>query len=346
MVGVAAVTGVKLSSAFGYVMIGWVCLQVLQQTLGRPIAQLGKRLANWAAGVELATDRLDLQSVYEERVQQTSAAWRADLRERIASARQDLTVPLAENRVGVGNSGIAAISTAPTSERNPFTDRTAKNILRLLGIALLTVVVIVFLRPIREWWFGWYNNLHTIPRLLFDLCWIVVIAIVVAGLLAPLESLSWWAGWYEDEVNTTVKVGELQVPIANPKQVSRYLVYLDGICQSDFKYLPDVEEFLDTLAPTLPEDKALVRGLMVYSVLNTPLDQNRPLSFLWKLADRNRYTNPADILGMLVNLRNVIMVAVSADKRYGPLYNQGIAQVVYNGLIKMAISQEVAHPLP
>jgi hypothetical protein len=40
------------------------------------------------------------------------------------------------------------------------------------------------------------------------------------------------------------------------------------------------------------------------------------------------------VLGLLVNIRNVLIVGVSADKRYGPLYNQGIAQVVYNGLVK------------
>ena len=59
---------------------------------------------------------------------------------------------------------------------------------------------------------------------------------------------------------------------------------------------------------------------MVYSVRNKPLNQDRPLAWLWTLADRNRYANPADWLGLLVNLRNVIIVGVSADQRYGPLF--------------------------
>ena len=79
---------------------------------------------------------------------------------------------------------------------------------------------------------------------------------------------------------------------------------------------------------------ALVRGIMPYSVMNSPLDEDRPLAFFWKYADKLRFANPASVLGLFVNIRNVLIVGVSADQRYGPLYNQGIAQVVYNGLVK------------
>lgn len=123
------------------------------------------------------------------------------------------------------------------------------------------------------------------------------------------------------------------------------MVYLDGIGKSTFEYLPDIEEFLDTLAPTLPADVALVRGIMPYSVMNAPLDEDRPLAFLWRLADKLRFANPMSILGLLVNIRNVLIVGVSADKRYGPLYNQGIAQVVFNGLVKNGYQLESGTPV-
>lgn len=342
VVSLASITATHLGRAFGYVILGWIVLQILQRTIGRPIAKFGQWLLNQAAGVDLATDRQDLMDVYRQHVQATSAAWQEDLRERIINTRQAELGREGVGRVG-GDRGAAFLSSSSpssslspvsTDQRNSGISRTVRTIAGLIGIAILTYVVIVFFRPLRDWWFGWYANLPGVMRFTFDLVWIGVIAIVVAGLLAPLETLGWWAGWYEDEVDTTEHLGELQTPIADTKTVSRYLVYLDGICQSDFKYLPDVEEFLDTLGPTLPADVALVRGLMVYSVMNKPLDEDRPLAFLWKVVDRNRYTNPADLLGNLVNLRNVIMVGVSADKRYGPLYNQGIAQVVYNGLLK------------
>ncbi|MEL6764723.1 MAG: CAAX protease, partial [Cyanobacteria bacterium J06607_6] len=98
--------------------------------------------------------------------------------------------------------------------------------------------------------------------------------------------------------------------------------------------MPDVEDFLDALAPALPAGVALVRGIMPYSVMNKPLDEDRTLSFFWRYADQLRFANPSSLLGLIVNIRNVLIVGVSADRRYGPLYNQGIAQIVLSGLLK------------
>jgi predicted Abi (CAAX) family protease len=69
-------------------------------------------------------------------------------------------------------------------------------------------------------------------------------------------------------------------------------------------------------------------------VRNHALVEDRPLAWVWRLADKMRWENPMALLGFMVNLRNAWVVAVSADKRYGPIYNQGIAQVLYNGLIQ------------
>ncbi|MGF1458481.1 MAG: CAAX protease [Leptolyngbyaceae cyanobacterium] len=206
--------------------------------------------------------------------------------------------------------------------------------LGLLLMVALTVIVLALLRPIREWWFGWFGNLPGLLQLVLNLLWIAIVAVIVAGLLAPLETLGWWAGWYEDEVNTTENAGELAEPVEDISDIQRYIVYLDGIGKSNFEYLPDVEEFLDTLTPQLPEGVALVRGIMPYSVMNKPLDEDRTLSFFWRYADKLRFANPASLLGLIVNIRNVLIVGVSADKRYGPLYNQGIAQIVFSGLLK------------
>ncbi|NJN86780.1 MAG: hypothetical protein HC881_11260 [Leptolyngbyaceae cyanobacterium SL_7_1] len=61
------------------------------------------------------------------------------------------------------------------------------------------------------------------------------------------------------------------------------------------------------------------------------------LSFFWRLADRFQMTASGGIFGALVgatiNIRNVLTVSVSADQRYGPIYNQGTAQVIYNSLL-------------
>lgn len=57
VVGFGALVNQPIGVAVRYVMLGWVLLQVLQNTVGRPIANLGKAVANRAAGVELITSR-------------------------------------------------------------------------------------------------------------------------------------------------------------------------------------------------------------------------------------------------------------------------------------------------
>ncbi len=113
----------------------------------------------------------------------------------------------------------------------------------------------------------------------------------------------------------------------------RYVIYLDGIAQSSARYTPDIETFLDALSPELPPNVRLIRGIMAYSVLNRPLDDDPIFAAFWKFVDAVRLRNAASLLGMIINLRNVLVVAVSADPRYGPMYNFGIAKVMYDALI-------------
>lgn len=350
--GFSTLTGVSILNAFGYVVFGWIVLQLLQQTIGQPIAKLGQRLANTVAGVDLETTRRGITNIVNERAQASSTVWKEELQDRMQELRSG---NLSEAILGDGVLGnpetagdrpptpLESVATAASAtiqttdfarEAERGVNTTLKTILGLLGMAVLTCIVVIALRPVREAFFGWVNSLPALIRLIFGLTWVGVIAVVVAGLLAPLETLGWWAGWYEDEVDTTINAGELAEPVSDASGISRFIVYLDGIGISSFEYLPDIEEFLDTLAPALPDDMALLRGIIPYSVLNSPLDEDRPLSFLWRAADKARFANPMALLGLLVNIRNVMIVAVSADKRYGPLYNQGIAQVVYNGLLK------------
>ncbi len=340
VVGFGALTNLGISQAFGYVAFGWIVLQVLQNTLGRPVANFGKRIANATAGVNLVTDRRAITRAMKEDLAQTPTRWQEELQQTMDQVRQDAlaavagiaTVPSPGGTLTPGTVSLPLPDAAKSRQRG--FGKGFKTFLGLLVLAGVTLVVLILLRPLREWWFGWFSTLPGLVRFGLNLLWIGIVALIVAGLLAPLETLGWWAGWYDDTVDTTVNSGELAEPTVDPSSVERYLVYLDGIGKSTFEYLPDIEEFLDTLGPTLPDDIALVRGIIPYSVLNSPMDQDRPLAFFWKFADKLRFANPASILGLFVNLRNVLIVGVSADKRYGPLYNQGIAQVVFNGLVK------------
>jgi hypothetical protein len=47
----------------GHVGLGWVLLQVLQQTVGQPIVNLGRWITNRTAGVKLVVDRAQLKTL-------------------------------------------------------------------------------------------------------------------------------------------------------------------------------------------------------------------------------------------------------------------------------------------
>jgi predicted Abi (CAAX) family protease len=315
VVGFAAVKGISLGTAFSYVSLGWLILQILQRTLGQPIARLGQKLLDRAAGVALV---------------RKPAATRQFIQNRLSSSIAAEVPPLDLAARGSINTSLSPI--IPTS-KSPQKTFSTVSLLGIGGIFLLTVIIIIFLAPLRTWMLDSYASIPRTLRFGVDLVWIGLVALAVAGLLAPLETLGWWAGWYDDELDTTLNTGTLAEAVNDPNEIDRYLIYLDGIGQSSSQYLPDVETFLDALTPALPENVALIRGIMTYSVLNNPLGEDRPLAFLWRWADRYRFTNPASILGMLVNLRNVLIVAVSADARYGPIYHLGITRILYNSLI-------------
>jgi len=202
---------------------------------------------------------------------------------------------------------------------------------RLAILALLLVVLLPFLPQLLNLV---ATVLSAVPALIRELVEIGILALLLSTLLIPLEALGWWAGWYGDPIQTTTEnLGRFQASPAAPTSISRYIVYLDGIGQAKFDYLPDVERFLEDLAATLPKDIQIIRGIMPYSPMNRPLTQDRPFSWFWNLADRLKESGQGSLLAFLINLRNMLVVAVSADSRYGPVYNRGTAQVIYNSLI-------------
>lgn len=359
VVGVAAASNTGVWQAFGTVVLGWVTLWVSQRTIGQPIASFGRWVVSQVAGVELVTGRERLLAVQKRGLRSLSATNLTAVsvpetgnaltspqmeEEIIGQVEQPPTDMKVRSPIPVSNAAIAR-QTDTTARNHRFRlSLVAKELRSILILAFVTFTVIVLLAPIRYWWFAWYGNLGGIFKLVFDLVWIGIIALVVAALLAPLESLSWWAGWYGDRLDTTPDAKRESQPIPQQK-VTRHVIYLDGIGQSTFEYLPDIQEFLDSLAPVLPEDMVLIKGIMPYTVRNDPLTRNRPLAFFWRLADSFRLKNPASLFGYLVNIRNVLVVAVSADKRYGPIYNLGIAQVMYQALIRHGYQPDSGVPI-
>jgi predicted Abi (CAAX) family protease len=220
---------------------------------------------------------------------------------------------------------------------------TNQKLIRLIGLAifaLLFTLIVGYSTVIHGIWIAMtvaFTGFMATWNLSIKLIYILLITVVIAGLMVPLEALGWWAGWYDDDSSAPSNPGTLENPVSENTDIRKYVIYLDGICQSHSAYLPEVERFLTGLAAALPSDVALIRGLMPYSALNKPLTEDRWLSFLWRRADRFQMTASGGIFGALIgatiNLRNTLIVAVAADQRYGPIYNQATAQMIQDSLI-------------
>lgn len=66
IVGIASISTIGLWPAFESAALGWVVIQLIQKTVGQPIATLGQWITNWVAGEELITNRTRLaEELYE-----------------------------------------------------------------------------------------------------------------------------------------------------------------------------------------------------------------------------------------------------------------------------------------
>jgi len=161
------------------------------------------------------------------------------------------------------------------------------------------------------------------PLLFFGL---TLLVFLFAGVLSPFEALGWWAGWYGDDEN----VPSVQV---SPVTAERFVVFLSGINSVSGEAFAEREvAFLERLKRDLDDSgSVLVDDIFPYSVTERALTGRRVFSWFWRWALRSKVSG-AGLARSLINVRNLWQVAVSADSRYGPIYNQGSASMILNGL--------------
>ncbi|MDZ7705496.1 MAG: hypothetical protein U5L04_13555 [Trueperaceae bacterium] len=165
---------------------------------------------------------------------------------------------------------------------------------------------------------------------------VVVVGFLFFGALAPFETLGWWAGWYGDDLDVAAEVEHPEPPTVapdpKPAEKRHFIVFLSGIHSvSSETYSRREIQLLEHLRRRLPG--ATTVELFPYSVTNRALTGQRIFARVWRWAYRHKLSG-AGFAGFLINFRNVWQVAVSADRRYGPIYNQGSASLILRGLKK------------
>ena len=175
----------------------------------------------------------------------------------------------------------------------------------------------------------------TLIPFIFQLLGIGILLLLIAGALAPFESLGWWAGWFGRSAGKNAaatseqKASEKQLPA----EAQHYLVYLSGIGAISGDFLEKEEiDLCDQLATRFP-GTAVVRDVFPYAMNNRGLTSQRFFTWLWKRIIQVKLRKKT-LLTNLINVRNMFQVAVSADLRYGPIYNYGTAEVIRDELLR------------
>lgn len=159
---------------------------------------------------------------------------------------------------------------------------------------------------------------------------LVVAGFFVWAALSPFEVMGWWAGWFGDEIYQDEIPPDGLLRTVPPNRDS-YIVYMSGVGRVGGEtFLEQEKDFLRRLAQVLPQS-VIIDDIFPYSVNNLALTGQPFFARVWRWA-LDRKVNGPKLMGYLINIRNIWQLMISADKRYGPMFNQGIAEVIFHGL--------------
>jgi hypothetical protein len=175
-----------------------------------------------------------------------------------------------------------------------------------------------------------------------------IFTVLLAGLLVPLSVLGWWAGGAEaarsrpedaemetaspDTTNLLVEPASVPADVSNAPE--HFLIYLSGIGDVSGEYLAEREwAFIERLKAALPRT-CIIHNIFAFSVTNVGLTEDNRFGQIWADIQQARLSGTRlRMLGGLINFRNLLHVAVSADRRYGPVFNYGTASTMVQFLI-------------
>jgi hypothetical protein len=172
---------------------------------------------------------------------------------------------------------------------------------------------------------------------------IVLVGFLIWAALSPFELMGWWAGWFGEKIydGGVPRGREDQHIHHNP---DGYLIFMSGVGKATGETLGFREqEFLRRLGLALP-NTTIIDDLFPYSVNNLPLTGQPFFARLWRWALRRKLNGPV-LAGYLINVRNIWQLMISADRRYGPMYNQAVAEVMIDGLRRYRYDPEEPRPI-
>lgn len=155
---------------------------------------------------------------------------------------------------------------------------------------------------------------------------IFALALTVSLLLAPLEALGWWAGWFGEPEQKSVSG-----PTEPRGEARLHVLYLDGIAKAGHINYDDVQGFLDRLSRSLP-NTVVLGDVMPYSPTGRGLTEARPLAAFWRRMLELKLQGRRPLLTFSINVRNMLQVLVASDRRYAAVYGSAAAEAMFEAL--------------
>lgn len=170
-----------------------------------------------------------------------------------------------------------------------------------------------------------------IPEILVVSLGLAAFALLTTAALSPLETLSWWAGWTEEEIDKTALRSDAECTA----QRALFVVYLSGVASISGKFILRREEVFVRGLRTQAPNAIIIDDVFPYSPSGLPLLASpRAFDRLWRWIQKLDLQGRRTMLRELINLRNIYQVLVSADHRYGPIFSQGAASAIETSLLK------------
>ena len=168
------------------------------------------------------------------------------------------------------------------------------------------------------------------PQSLFELLtWfgsVVVIVTALVGVYSVMVDFVFWEGWMQGLPDPSRLFSAEDGPEGRHRH---YLVYLDGIHQSEESHPPRVSEFLGCLDDAIAADTLLVKGIEAYTITNAGLRSTTLGGWFWQRLFALQEHHPNGLIRFIcsfcVQANNVIKVGISSDRRYGPVMNYELA---------------------
>lgn len=171
----------------------------------------------------------------------------------------------------------------------------------------------------------------------FSLLLLTGFLFLIWGTFAPVGTIVWWLDRGAERLN--IRTRELTRRVNSGKNDpnesspvhSCYIVFLPGVGATENDLSDGENAFLDRLQQDQPQCLT-VRSVFPYSAANQNIGGQQVFEFLWKFTERAE--GWLELTKYILEARNAWRMAVSADNRYGLIYNQAIALTIVEQMEK------------